>query len=115
MTTATAAAFSVLNEFTTDIEDAVAITFAHGASGSANDYVNDLGAIEGHDAWTWVCGADLAVWGAFRRQEYVTRDIALTLRAHENAVIADRGVAYIQSNAGLTPDRSAALAQRFDY
>lgn len=75
---------------------------------TANAYVRDIGAIEGHAPWTWACGADLAQWGSFRRNEYVTREIAWTLRAHEDAVLRDR--------TGYLPiDRSAALAQRFDY
>ncbi|MBM4617947.1 hypothetical protein GS534_24310 [Rhodococcus hoagii] len=93
------------------------LAFGDGTPTHANLYVQDIGAIEGHAPWTWACGADLAQWGSFSRNEYVTRDIALTLRAHENAVIADRGVSYIDNTdgLGLTVDRSAALAQRFDY
>ncbi|AEV52016.1 hypothetical protein [Rhodococcus phage REQ1] len=108
MTTATRAAFSVLNEYPTDIEEAVALTFAHGASGSANDYVNDLGAIEGHHPWTWVCGADLATWGAFRRQEYVTREIAWILRHSERSIDTDGSILEVEA-------QNARLAQRFDY
>ncbi|WIF20540.1 hypothetical protein SEA_JFLIX2_49 [Rhodococcus phage Jflix2] len=90
------------------------LAFGDGTPTHANLYVQDIGAIEGHAPWTWACGADLAQWGSFSRNEYVTRDIALTLRAHEDAILPH----IIHPHpARWVPiaDRSAALAQRFDY
>lgn len=66
-----------------------------------------------HVPLTWACGADLAQWGAFKRQEQVTHDIAYTLWLHENGTLA--GHAYLDPELRMHPDRSAALAQRFDY
>ncbi|WIC88909.1 hypothetical protein SEA_SHAGRAT_40 [Rhodococcus phage Shagrat] len=78
------------------------LTFGDGTPVHANAYVQAIGAIEGHDAWTWACGADLAAWGAFRRREDISRDTIWTLMESE------RSTGY---GSGSDP----VLAQRFDY
>lgn len=88
------------------------LAFGDGTPTHANLYVQDIGAIEGHAPWTWACGADLAQWGAFRRGEYVTREIAWTLLRSENTVVPTR---IVNGHTQHDTDRSAALAQRFDY
>lgn len=100
MTTTTAATAHLFDDFT--LNEAVVLVLGGGESGTANTYVNDLGAIEGHSPWTWSCGADLANWSAFARGEYPGRDVIWTLRESERST---------GWGAGSDP----VLAQRFDY
>jgi len=98
-------------------EEIVGLTLGSGQSHAAHSYLRGIGSSStGTTAHTWTAGANLAQWGAFKDGEYPGRDIVYLLRDHENAVILDRGVTYTQNYPiGITPDRSVALAQRFDY
>lgn len=102
MTTNTAAVDAIMNEH--HVYE-IAALLAHETT-TAHWYVSDLYGntdFAEHCAMTWACGADLAQWGTFRRGEQITRDLYWTLHFSENTIVTNH------------PDRSAALAQRFDY
>ena len=68
MTTLTAVQLGDTAEF--DADTLAAVAFGDGTTTTdPNAYIHAIGAIDGHCAWTWACGADLAQWGAFRRGE----------------------------------------------
>lgn len=108
MTTANAAVAQLFSGF--DENEAAFLLGSEDTTASA--YVRDIGAIEGHHPWTWACGADLAQWGAFREGYGIPRDICWILFRSENTVVPTKTV---NGHTQYDTDRSAALAQRFDY
>lgn len=77
----------------------------------AIDYTAAIHAVEPVSAWTWTCGANLAQWGAFARDErFLTQDVALILARSESGTFspADNGNDYRDYN-------NVRYAQRFDY
>jgi len=61
------------------IDEIVVCATGNGESGTARDYVNDIGAVS-PSAHTWTCGANLAQWGAFRRDNgYESEDVTYIL------------------------------------
>lgn len=82
------------------IDQTLVIATGNGETDTATGYLNDIRAIRPASAHTWTCGANLAQWGGFIRNDYVCRSIHQTLW---------------DSEVGLTDSRSEAYAQRFDY
>ena len=102
MTTTIAATAHLFDDFT--LYEVPVLVAGAGEVQTANTYVNDLDAIEGHHPWTWQCGADIAQWGALARGEWTAEHIALIICKTETAAMP-KGV--IRNDF--------ALANRFDY
>ena len=102
MTTTTAATAHLFDDFR--LYEVATLIGAAGEVHTANTYVNEIGAIEGHHPWTWQCGADIVQWGALARGEWTAEHIALTICKTETAAMPEGVIR-----------NDFARANRFDY
>lgn len=83
-----------------------------GETHTATEYLADMGALQPISSWTWAPLADLVQWrGTLWNGRQASRDVLWTLREHENGLLFGHAMRAL----GMYVDRSAAIAQRFDY
>lgn len=90
------------------IDQTLVIATGNGETDTATGYLHDIRAAQPISAHTWTCGANLAQWGAFRRDNgyYLSDDVIYAL---------------FDSNVGAFPQSeygdafSRRIAQNFDY
>lgn len=90
------------------IDQTLVIATGNGETDTATGYLHSIGARAPWSAHTWTCGANLAWWGAFRR------DNGYNLSEEVTYILSDSNIgAFPQSEYGDAFSRR--IAQAFDY